>query len=121
MGQARQIALELALLGGALALAPVGGIQRAGSPHEPDRRTRVRAFRWSNGYWSARRDSARKRAMAAKLVAVQQHHREPAERQASEANGKRHDAPFLSFLSGKFTPEVCGKHGPNPPWFCLSL
>ena len=28
------------------------------SPHEPDRRTRVRAFRWSSGYWSARRDSA---------------------------------------------------------------
>lgn len=29
VGQARQIALELALLGGALALAPIGGIQRA--------------------------------------------------------------------------------------------
>ncbi len=112
MGQARQIALELALLGGALALALVGGIQRAVHRAGQIGETRSGHFGGQAAVGTPVA-SSQEAGHTTKLVAVQQHHREPAERQASEANGKRHDAPFSSFLSGKFTPEVCRKRA-NP-------
>ena len=93
VGQARQIALELALLGGALALALVGGIQRAVHRAGQIGETRSGHF---GGQAAVGTPVAipQEAGHTTKLVAVQQHHREPAERQASEANGKRHNCPF---------------------------
>ena len=93
MGQARQVALELALLGGALALALVGGIQRAVHRAGQIGETRSGHFGGQAAVGTPVA-SSQKAGHTTKLVAVQQHHREPAERQASEANGKRHNCPF---------------------------
>ena len=107
VGQARQIALELALLGGALALALVGGIQRAvhraGQIGEP----RPGHF-GGQAAVGAPVASSQEAGHTTKLVAVQQHHREPAERQASKQM-----ASVTTFLS--FTPKSVAEQTPCLP------